>query len=132
MRLLLDTHALLWFLADDPRLSRHADAATKAPDTGVLVSVVSLWEITIKAGLGKLTVDEPFEETIAGRLADERINVLPVEIRHLAALRPLPHHHRDPFDRVLVAQALAEGVPVVTRDARFAAYGVAVVWDAPA
>ena len=121
MRLLLDTHALLWFLADDSRLSRHADAAIKAPDTGVLVSVVSRWGITIKAGPGKRTVDEPFEETIAGRLADERINVLPVEIRHLAALRPLPHHHRDPFDRMLVAQALAEGVPVVTRDAQFAA-----------
>ena len=131
MRLLLDTHTLLWFLADDPRLSRHADAAIKAPGTDVLVSIASLWEITIKAGLGKLTVDEPFEDTIADRLADERIDVLPVEIRHLAALRQLPHHHRDPFDRLLVAQALAEQIPIVTADRAIAPYGVGVLWDAP-
>ena len=89
----------------------------------------SLWEITIKASLGKLTLDEPFEELIPAKLAAERIDVLPIEIQYLAALRQLPFHHRDPFDRLIIAKALVDGIPVVTRDPAFEAYGVEVIWN---
>lgn len=129
MRVLLDTHALLWFLRDDRRLNRYAHDLIIAPTTDVLLSVGSLWEITIKASLGKITLDEPFEELIPSRLAADRIEVLPVEVRHLAALRRLPFHHRDPFDRLFIAQAIAEGMPVITHDAVFAEYDVEVIWN---
>lgn len=96
MRVLLDTHALLWFLSGDSRLSVHAHSVIAEPYNEVLLSVGSLWEITIKARLGKLTLDKPFEELIPAKLAAERIEVVPIEIQYLAALRQLPFHHRDP------------------------------------
>ena len=129
MRVLLDTHALLWFLAEDPRLSRRAHGLLTDPTNDVLLSVGSLWEIVIKASLGKLPLPGPFEEVIPAQLTAERIAVLPIEIRHLAALRRLPFHHRDPFDRLISAQAAAEGMPVITHDAAFARYDVEVLWD---
>jgi PIN domain nuclease of toxin-antitoxin system len=131
MRLLLDTHALIWFLADDRRLSRYANAVVSDPANEVEVSVASLWEITVKSSLGKLEVDEPFEDVMPARLETNQIAVLPIRIPHLAALRHLPFHHKDPFDRLIVAQALAEGVPLVTADRALGAYGVDVVWDEP-
>ena len=131
MRVLLDTHALLWFLNDDRRLSRHAYGLITAPDTGVLISVASLWEIVIKASLGRLELAEPFGDLIPAQLAAERIEVLPIEIRHLAALRDLPLHHRDPFDRLIIAQAVSERVPVVSRDREFGTYPVTVLWNQP-
>ena len=131
MRVLLDTHALLWFLNDDRRLSRHAHGLITDPVNDVLVSVGSLWEAVIKASLGRLELAEPFEELIPAQLAAERIDVLPVEIRHLAALRGLPFHHRDPFDRLIIAQAVAEEIPVVSRDGEFGPYPVTVLWDGP-
>ena len=129
MRVLLDTHALLWFLNDDRRLSRHAHGLIADPANDVLVSVGSLWETVIKASLGRLALAEPFEELIPAQLAAERIEVLPVEVRHLAELRRLPFHHRDPFDRLIIAQAMAEGVPVISRDGEFEPYPVTVLWD---
>ncbi len=131
MRVLLDTHALLWFLSGDPRLNRHAYGLITDPANDMLLSVGSLWEIVIKASLGKLPLPEPFEEVIPAQLAAERIEVLPIEMRHLAALRRLPLHHRDPFDRLIIAQATAEGIPVVTDDAAFERYNIVVLWNEP-
>lgn len=131
MRVLLDTHALLWFLAEDPRLNRHAYGLITDPANDVLLSVGSLWEIVIKASLGKLPLPGPFEEVIPAQLSEERIAVLPIEIQHLAALRRLPFHHRDPFDRLIIAQATAEGIPVITQDAAFEHYDVEVIWNEP-
>ncbi len=129
MRALLDTHALLWFLSGDRRLSDRARSAIADPDNEALLSVGSRWEITIKASLGKITLDEPFEQLIPAKLAAERIEVLPIEMRYLAALRQLPFHHRDPFDRLIIAQAMTEGVPVITRDAAFEPYRIATLWN---
>lgn len=128
MRVLLDTHALLWSFTDDDRLPPYARNAIANPDNDVFVSVVALWEIVIKTSVGKLTLDEPFEELFPSRLTDERIQVLSIEIPHLATLRRLPLHHRDPFDRLMIAQALNEGIPIATRDSAFEDYGVDIVW----
>lgn len=123
MRLLLDTHALLWWLADDPTISLAARAAIGAADSEVFVSAASAWEISIKTALGKLTAPSDLEH----QLDLNRFAPLSITIRHAYAAGILPQHHADPFDRVLVAQAKAEDLVVVTRDRRFDLYGVATL-----
>lgn len=125
MRLLVDSHVLLWHLSDDPRLGPKATAAIEAQSAEVLISAVSLWEIAIKVGLGKLKAPEDLPE---------RIEPLGFHLLDLAAedawrVRMLPHHHSDPFDRLLVAQAQAHALPIVTGDPAFADYDVRVIWD---
>jgi PIN domain nuclease of toxin-antitoxin system len=119
MRLLLDTNALLWWLADEGLTPQARDAIA---DTGnlVVVSAASAWEISIKKALGKLTAPDDLEHQIhTGGFVP-----LPISITHGIAAGQLARHHEDPFDRVLIAQALAEGLTIVTRDKRFDAYGV--------
>ena len=129
MRVLLDTHALLWFLAGDERLSARGRQIIGDPTADLLFSVASLWEIAIKHSIGKLPLARPFAETFPAQLNANAVRALPIEPAHLARLVDLPLHHRDPFDRLIIAQALAEGVPVLTRDRAFGAYPVEVVWN---
>lgn len=122
MRLLLDTHALLWWLADEGLTDRARDAIAD-PDNVVMVSAASAWEISIKKALGKLSAPDDLE-----RQVDESGFVpLSISVRHGIAAGQLPRHHDDPFDRVLIAQAYAEGLTIVTRDKRFADYNVATL-----
>jgi PIN domain nuclease of toxin-antitoxin system len=123
VKLLLDTHAVLWWQMDDARLSRPARTAIARADI-VWVSAASGWEVAIKAALGRLRSDEPFAVTVA---ADD-FTELPITLAHAARLQALPAHHSDPFDRMLVAQAMVEGAALVTKDAALAAYGVQVLW----
>lgn len=123
-RLLVDTHALLWWLADDPALSPTAREALADPACEPLVSSASLWEIAIKHSLGKLEVPDDLPDRIAG----EGFAWLPISPSHAWRVRELPAHHRDPFDRLLVAQSLDERLPILTADARFRDYGVDAVW----
>ena len=123
MRLLLDTHALLWWLADDPALSETARTAIARPENEVLVSAASAWEISIKASLGKLSVPGDLEQAIAA----EAFRPLPFTVRHALVAGSLPRHHDDPFDRALVAQAQVEQCILVTRDARIRRYALTVL-----
>ncbi|CAN5760263.1 type II toxin-antitoxin system VapC family toxin [soil metagenome] len=123
MRLLLDTHVFLWTLADDPRLSREARRAMEEA-MEVFVSAASIWEIAIKAALGKLDAD-PAE--FAAAIEPAGFTELPVSARHAAGVRALPLHHADPFDRLLVAQALAEPMRLLTADAVLARYSELVL-----
>lgn len=123
-RLLLDTHTLLWWLEDDPALSSGAREAIADPANEPMVSTASLWEIAIKRSLGKLAVPDDLPD----RVANEGFGWLPVSALHAWRVRELPRHHRDPFDRMLVAQALIERLPLVTVDARLADYGVDARW----
>ena len=125
MRVLLDTHAFLWWVLEDPRLSAGARSVIAAPDTDVVVSAVSAWEIAIKIAIGKLSL--PKGADIAAELAHSGFLALPVEIEHAENVRSLPPLHRDPFDRLLVAQARVEGLTLVTVDRQLSAYGIAVV-----
>ena len=123
MKLLLDTHAVLWWQGDDRRLPKAARAAIATADV-VWVSAASGWEVAIKQGLGRLRLAEPFAVTVA---ADD-FTELPMTLAHAARLATLPPRHRDPFDRMLVAQALIEKATLVSKDRALAAYGVDVLW----
>ena len=120
MRLLLDTHALLWALSDPERLAEAAREALRDGGNEVLGSAASAWELAIKRATGKLTAPDDLLEVTAAAGFDW----LPISARHATVAGALPPHHRDPFDRMLVAQARLESLTLVTRDQRFAAYGV--------
>src|SRR5215212_5168560 len=111
-RALLDTHTFLWFIGGSERLSRRARALIESRSNPMFVSAASLWEIAIKNGIGKLALDRPFAELVPEQLARQQIAVLGLELSHLAEFVGLPMHHRDPFDRMIVAQARVEGLPV--------------------
>jgi PIN domain nuclease of toxin-antitoxin system len=127
VRLLLDTHAFLWFATGDRRLSRPARAAMEAEDAQLHISAASVWEVAIEASLGRLTLPTSVDAYLAEKIA-EGYRMTPVTWAQAAAVERLPFHHRDPFDRLLIAQALAERFPIVTRDRVFRRYGVDVVW----
>ena len=127
MTLLVDTHAFLWFVAGDPRLSRAARRAIEANSESWWLSAASVWELAIKSSLKRLVLPAPAAEYIAEK-EQAGLRVLPVEWSHAAAVESLPFHHRDPFDRLLVAQAQTEKLAVVTGDPAFRKYGVRVVW----
>ena len=122
MRLLLDTHVLLWWMADR-RLSRRVHAAIASPANQVFVSAATAWEMSIKQALGRL--DAPAD--LPAQLESNGFMALPITVAHGLAAGALPRHHDDPFDRMLIAQALVEDLTVASRDERFATYGVAVL-----
>jgi PIN domain nuclease of toxin-antitoxin system len=127
VKLLLDTHAFLWFVTGDRHLTPRARRVMESDDAELILSAASVWEMAIKARLGRLTLPATVEEYIAEKIT-AGFRILPVEWQHGATVEQLPLHHRDPFDWLLVAQALAEGLPVVTGDRAFRAYGVKVIW----
>jgi PIN domain nuclease of toxin-antitoxin system len=128
LRLLLDTHVFLWWVAADPRLSRRARTAIARGENEVYLSAASGWEMAIKAGLGRLQVADDLERFVPEQMAMNGIGGLPVTFAHALRVHSLPAHHRDPFDRLLVAQAQIEGLAIVTGDPQIAQYGVRTVW----
>jgi PIN domain nuclease of toxin-antitoxin system len=116
MTLLLDTHTLLWFLSDATELSATAKEAIESHEGQIWVSVASLWEIVIKLSTGKLSLSSPFASFIDDQLALNKIGVLPIRLGHVATVARLPLHHRDPFDRMIIAQAMGESATIVGRD----------------
>jgi PIN domain nuclease of toxin-antitoxin system len=124
MTLLLDTHALLWWLADDPALTLGARTAIRAAGHLVFVSAATAWEISIKQALGKLEALDDLEAALVAN----RFQPLPITVAHALAAGRLPRHHEDPFDRMLIAQAQAVQLTVITHDAKFQPYGVPILW----
>jgi PIN domain nuclease of toxin-antitoxin system len=123
-KVLVDTHAVLWWLSDDAALSVAAREALADPANEPLVSAASVWEIAIKRALGKLTAPDDLPDLIDG----EGFSWLPITPRHAWQVRELPAHHRDPFDRLLIAQAMTEQLPIITADKRFDDYAVEIRW----
>jgi PIN domain nuclease of toxin-antitoxin system len=127
MKAILDTHAFLWALAGDARMSRHARDIFAGP-ADLSLSIASIWEILIKVQSGKLPFPRPAIPYVLSRLAENRIECLPITIDHLLALERLPMHHRDPFDRMLIAQSMEEDRPIITADPMFKQYHIRVIW----
>jgi PIN domain nuclease of toxin-antitoxin system len=128
LKLLLDTHAFLWFVAGNKQLSKGARRRIEDVRHEKLLSVASIWEIAIKASLGKLTLSLTVDELVVQGASNNGIAILPVLAKHASRVASLPFHHRDPFDRLLVAQALTEGYAVLSRDESLEAYGVRLMW----
>ena len=128
MSYLLDTHSFLWFIAGSSKLSKKARLLIESTDTELYLSVASLWEMAIKISLGKLYLKEPFEDLIPAQLSLNGINLLQISVKHTAVVTKLPFHHRDPFDRLIIAQAQTEELPVISTDSAFDAYEIQRVW----
>ncbi|MEW6353308.1 MAG: type II toxin-antitoxin system VapC family toxin [Pseudomonadota bacterium] len=128
MNVLLDTHALLWWLFDDPQLSAKARKAIKNPDHKVYASSASAWEIATKYRLGKLPGARQVVQHLSELLQNGRIEALPISTEHALAAGALPGPHRDPFDRMLIAQARMEKLSIITTDKEFQGYGVKIIW----
>lgn len=128
MKLLLDTHCFLWWFADDPRLGVGARELVGDGENDVYLSAASSWEIAIKVSLGKLALPEPPDVYVPSRLAAQEIQGLPIEHVHALRVASLPAHHQDPFDRLIVAQAQIEKLPLLTADEKIAVYEVEAVW----
>jgi PIN domain nuclease of toxin-antitoxin system len=124
VKLLLDTHAALWFLSGDDRLSENARRQLTDDTNRILLSAAVVWEVAIKRELGKLTVPDEY----LSLLLDAGVQPLPVSLEHAAAVEQLPPHHRDPFDRMLVSQARAEDAALVSRDEALRPYDVTLIW----
>jgi PIN domain nuclease of toxin-antitoxin system len=128
MRLLLDTHTLLWAMEDPSKLSPTAHTLVNDAANAVLLSSTTFWEVAVKVSVGKLALKQPFEAFMVQALAKLPAAILGMEIKHSAMLCTLPLHHRDPFDRMLVAQALVEQMPIVSVDAQLDAYAIDRRW----
>lgn len=128
MRLLLDTPTFLWLAADSPELSERARASFLDATNELRLSLASVWEIAIKASLGKLVLRTTVDALVRQAVQQRDIALLPIELAHVLRVRELPFHHREPFDRLLVAQAESEGLAILGRDEAFDRYGVTRVW----
>ena len=128
MNLLLDTHALLWFIGGDHNLTVAARKAIEDPTNNRNVSIVSIWEIAIKINTGKMNLIAPFDELFPRQLDINGFELMPVRIEHTSIIATLPFYHRDPFDRLLIAQSMSENMPIVSAANAFDAYDVARIW----
>ncbi len=127
MRLLLDTHTIIWHVENNPALGQKAGAAIISPENELFISAASLWELAIKVGLGKLELPKSIRDMLSAYL-EIGAKILPVTPEHALAVESLPWHHRDPFDRMLIAQAVHEDLTLITRDTQFDSYLVKRIW----
>ena len=127
MKLLLDTHIFIWWAHEPEKLSTTVLTALEEETNDLLVSVVSIWEMQVKSQAGKMKLRLPLKELVEGQQTTNDIKVLPVELAHVLALDVLPFHHKDPFDRLLLAQAIAEGMTVVSADRVFPCYPIQLI-----
>ena len=128
MTCLLDTHCFLWAIRDAPQLSPRAKQIIRDGRNDMLLSVASIWEIILKAQVGRLHFPQPAADFLKIQIVANRIRILSIELRDVLRLEALPLHHRDPFDRILVAQSLEAGVPILSADSALRAYGAEIIW----
>lgn len=128
MTLLVDTHAFLWFCQGSPPLSATAQALLEDSTHTKLVSIASCWEVAIKSGLAKLNLGEAATTYLPAALLQTGFGLLPISLDHATAVESLPLHHKDPFDRMLIAQSVEDDIPIVSADAILDAYGVERIW----
>ncbi len=128
MRIVLDSHTFIWFVLSKPQLSRSANALISDPSNEVLVSPATYWEIAIKVGKNKLDLTASYDNFMRQGNEGNDFTILPIETRHTSLLTTMKPYHNDPFDRLIIAQAIAEQIPVVSIDSAFDSYGVTRLW----
>ena len=128
MKVLLDTHAFLWLITGDDRLSENARQTFLNTENSLFFSAASLWEICIKKSLGKISLKDGWFQTIQAEMETNTIQWLPIEMTHCAEVTELPFHHRDPFDRMLIAQAIVEKMKLLSRDSPLSNYAIELIW----
>lgn len=128
MKVLLDTHTFLYFISGSPDLSNVARTAIETPNNQRFLSIASLWEISIKVSIQKLQVGMSMSELIRRQVHGNAIEILQIEPHHLDQCVTLPFHHKDPFDRLIIAQSFSENMPLVTKDSAFRTYGLSMIW----
>jgi len=128
MNLLLDTHTFIWWATDPTKLSPAGDAALRDVTNTLYLSLASIWELQIKLQIGKLTLPKPLPDLVQNQQRVNDVHLLAIEPAHIYGLAALPLHHKDPFDRLIIAQALAEKLTVVSADGKFAAYSLGILW----
>lgn len=128
MRLLLDTHTFIWFFTGNLKISNQVRVLIENEDNEKLLSTASIWEMAIKHSAGKLSFTLPFEVFIRQQLSLNDFNLLDIKIHHITVVATLPLHHRDPFDRLLIAQAMVEKIPILSADSAFDAYPIQRLW----
>lgn len=128
MKYLLDTHAFLWFIAGDERLSTNARALIENDNNQLFLSLASIWEMAIKKSLGRLILPEPFADFIIEQISVNGFHLLGITFSHVSKIGTLPFHHRDPFDRLIVCQSITENLPVISKDQFFSSYDISCHW----
>ena len=128
MNYILDTHAFLWFILEDNQLSENAGAIVRSRDNEIYLSAASAWEISIKTGLGRLSIQDELEHFLIDQLSLNGILPMPISLSHAAYTSKLPQIHKDPFDRILIAQSVIEEMSLISRDGTMRKYDVEVVW----
>jgi len=130
VRLLLDTHTFLWFIGGDANLTAHARQLIENTGNEKLVSIASLWEMSIKASIGRMRLNTTFPNMVRDHVRGNAMDLLPIRPEHLEFVRSLPFHHKDPFDRLIIAQSQSESLPILSRDHMFDDYeGIQRIWD---
>jgi PIN domain nuclease of toxin-antitoxin system len=124
----LDTHTFLWFINGNPKLSNQVKARIEASENNRYLSIASLWEIAIKVNIGKLKLDLSFDDLFDKHIQDNAINLIDICPKHLDVLLTLPFHHKDPFDRLIIAQAIAENIIILSKDGMFGEYDIKRYW----
>lgn len=128
MRQLLDTHTFIWYVTDNPRLSPEVQELIDDEDNEILLSIASVWEMAIKHSTGKLSFELPFMVFVEQQLSVNNIGLLNINLDHITIIATLPFHHRDPFDRLIIAQAMVEQLPILSADTVLDAYAIARFW----
>lgn len=128
MKLLLDTHAFLWFIGGNPNLSQKARQAIENENNQRFLTIASLWEIAIKVSIGKLKLELSIPDLVTKQVDDNDIKILEITSEHLEQLTKLDFHHKDPFDRLIIAQSLVENMTIITKDTKFVSYPVSILW----
>ncbi|MEO5371250.1 MAG: type II toxin-antitoxin system VapC family toxin [Magnetococcus sp. DMHC-1] len=129
MQILLDTHVFLWWINSPNHLSGHARDLLSDPQNSFILSLVSVWELAIKIRLGKLHFSEPLDQFVSCEVTGNQFHHLDIKLQHVTRVATLPLHHRDPFDRLLIAQSLVEEMPILSADGTFDSYGVTRLWS---
>ncbi|MCL1472290.1 type II toxin-antitoxin system VapC family toxin [Argonema antarcticum] len=128
MRLLLDTHTFIWYVTDNPKLSPTVRTLIDDGNNETLLSIASIWEMAIKQSIGKLSFGMPFRMFIEQQVSLNRIDILDINLDYIEVIATLPLHHRDPFDRLIIAQAMVEQIPILSADSAFDVYPIQRLW----